>query len=125
LWGDIVLKITIPVFHVTNTAAAEAFYATLGFHADSEDSDKSDPRFVAVERDGVSLHLSSHSGDGVVGSVAYVVVEDVDVLHAELASKGVQIDTGPVDQTWGVREMYVKDGDGNCLRFATPIFEDK
>jgi catechol 2,3-dioxygenase-like lactoylglutathione lyase family enzyme len=41
----------------------------------------------------------------------------VDALHAELVARGVVIDTGPVDQTWGNREMYVKDPDGNSLRF--------
>jgi uncharacterized glyoxalase superfamily protein PhnB len=44
-------------------------------------------------------------------------VEDVDALHAELVGRGVRIDVAPVDQTWGNREMYVKDPDGNCLRF--------
>jgi hypothetical protein len=29
----------------------------------------------------------------------------------------VHIEVPPVDQSWGSREMYVKDGDGNCLRF--------
>ena len=45
------------------------------------------------------------------------MAEDVDALHAELVAKDVRIDMGPVDQTWGSREMYVKDPDGNCLRF--------
>jgi hypothetical protein len=27
------------------------------------------------------------------------------------------IDTVPVDQTWGNREMNVKDADRNCVRF--------
>ena len=46
-------------------------------------------------------------------------VEDVDALHAEFVARGVKIDTGPVDQTWGTREMYVKDADGNSLRFMS------
>ena len=29
--------------------------------------------------------------------------------------------TGPVNQTWGAREMYVKDGDGNSIRFQAPL----
>jgi len=40
-------------------------------------------------------------------------------LHAELVAKGVVIAVGPVDQTWGTREMYVRDADGNCLRFQS------
>ena len=73
---------------------------------------------MGVTRDGVQLHLSSFAGDGVAGSVVYVAVGDVDALHGELARKGVPIDTGPVDQTWGTREMYVKDADRNSIRFV-------
>jgi hypothetical protein len=28
---------------------------------------------------------------------------------------------GPVAQTWGMREFYVNDPDGNTLRFRQPI----
>jgi hypothetical protein len=28
---------------------------------------------------------------------------------------------GPVNQTWGNREFYVTDEDGNTLRFTMPI----
>lgn len=27
---------------------------------------------------------------------------------------------GPIDQTWGTREFYVEDTDGNTLRFTQP-----
>jgi uncharacterized glyoxalase superfamily protein PhnB len=73
---------------------------------------------MGVTRDGASVHLSSFSGDGVSGSAVYLVVDDVDALHAELVGKGVRIDTGRVDQTWGNREMYVKDADRNSIRFT-------
>ena len=72
---------------------------------------------MGLTRDGVWLHLSSFSGDGVSGGVVNLLVEDGDALHAEFLAKGVQIDAGPVDQTWGTREMYVKDADGNSIRF--------
>ena len=72
---------------------------------------------MGLTRDGVWLHVSSFSGDGMPGGVVYIAVDDVDSLHAELVAKGVGIDTGPVDQTWGNREMYVRDADGNSLRF--------
>jgi hypothetical protein len=45
------------------------------------------------------------------------MVDSVDQLHAELVARGIRIDSGPVDQTWGTGEMYVKDMDGNCVRF--------
>jgi catechol 2,3-dioxygenase-like lactoylglutathione lyase family enzyme len=39
-------------------------------------------------------------------------------LHREFRGKGVPIALSPTDQTWGTREMYVRDPDGNCLRFV-------
>jgi len=47
-----------------------------------------------------------------------LVVEDVDALHAELKTRGVTIDLEPTDQSWGNREMYVRDPDGNSIRFV-------
>ena len=115
-------KAAIPVLHVSNSAAAEAFYCQrLGFRrqfAYRVDQTEADPCYLGVTRDGVWLHLSSFAGDGVAGGVVYLQVEDVDALHAELAAKGVSIDLEPTDQTWGNREMYVKDPDANSLRFV-------
>jgi len=45
------------------------------------------------------------------------MVDNVDSLYSEFTAKHVHIDVPPVDQSWGSREMYVKDADGNCLRF--------
>ena len=76
---------------------------------------------MGVTRDGVWLHLfSSFSGDGISGGVANLITGDVDALYAEFVAKGVSIDLAPIDQTWGSREMYVKDADRNCLRFIQP-----
>ena len=115
------LKLAIPLLHVSNSAAAEDFYCgRLGFQrefAHRPEGVESDPCYMGLTRDGVWLHVSSFSGDGVSGGVVNLIVEDVDALHSELVAKGVRIDAGPVDQTWGTREMYVKDADGNTVRF--------
>lgn len=116
------LKFAIPVLHVSNSAQAEEFYCTqLGFKKEftnRSDEKTPDPCYMGVSRDGVWLHLSSFSGDGVAGGVANIYVDDVDALFAEFAARGVRIDLRPTDQSWGTREMYVKDTDGNCLRFV-------
>ena len=115
------LKFAIPVLHVSSSVSAEEFYCNrLGFQrqfAYRLDETKPDPCYMGLTRDRVRLHLSSFSGDGVSGGAVYVAVVDVDSLHAELVAKGVAIDTGPIDQTWGNREMYVKDPDRNSIRF--------
>lgn len=115
-------KLAIPVLHVSSSAAAEEFYCNrLGFRrqfAYRLDEAKSDPCYMGLTRDGVWLHVSSFSGDGVSGGVVYLLVEDVDALYPELVAKGVRIDLEPADQTWGNREMYVNDPDGNSIRFV-------
>jgi uncharacterized glyoxalase superfamily protein PhnB len=115
------LKLAIPLLHVSSSAAAEDFYChKLSFtreFAHRVDDAKPDPCYMGISRDGIWLHISSFSGDAVSGGVANLIVDDVDALHAEFLAKNVRIDTPPVDQTWGTREMYVKDADGNTLRF--------
>jgi catechol 2,3-dioxygenase-like lactoylglutathione lyase family enzyme len=115
------LKLAIPLLHVSDSAQAEEFYCSrLGFRrhfAYRLDDSRADPCYLGLSRDGISLHLSSFSGDGVSGGVAGFLVDDVDALHAELLAKNVPIALAPTDQTWGNREMYVRDADGNSLRF--------
>jgi catechol 2,3-dioxygenase-like lactoylglutathione lyase family enzyme len=115
-------KLSVPVLHVSSSAAAEAFYCgRLGFSrqfAYRPHADRPDPCYLGISRDEAWLHLSSFSGDGVPGNAAYIAVDDVDALHAELTAQAVAIELPPTDQTWGNREMYVRDPDGNSLRFV-------
>jgi catechol 2,3-dioxygenase-like lactoylglutathione lyase family enzyme len=115
------LKRAIPLLRVSDSAAAEDLFCNrLGFErefAHRADERKPDPCYMGFTRDGVLLHVSSFPGDGTSGGVVNLIVEDVDALHAELVGKGMAIDSGPVDQTWGSREMYVRDADGNSIRF--------
>ena len=76
--------------------------------------------YLGLVRDGVVLHSSTFPGDGVAGSAVYLFVDDVDALHAELLAKGVPIDTPPVDQSWGTRELFIRDADRNRIQFAQP-----
>ena len=115
-------KLAIPVLHVSSSVAAEDFYCNrLGFRrqfAYRADEARPDPCYMGLTRDGAWLHVSSFSGDGVSGGVVFLLVDDVDALHAEFAAKNVPIALEPTDQTWGNREMYVKDSDGNSIRFV-------
>lgn len=111
----------IPLMHVSSAKAAEEFYcARLSFTKEWEyrpDAPAPEPAYLGLRRDGVALHVSSFSEDGVAGGVASFQVLEVDALFAEFTSRGVPIELGPCDQSWGNREMYVRDADGNSLRF--------
>jgi len=100
------LKFAIPVLHVSSSRIAEEFFSRLGFRQEFAmrlDESEADPCDMGFRRDEAVLHVSSFSGDGVSGGVAYVAVDDVDELHRELVAKGVSIDTGPINQSWGNR----------------------
>jgi catechol 2,3-dioxygenase-like lactoylglutathione lyase family enzyme len=111
--------------HITDAEAAEAFYCgLLGFQLDfraAANESRHTPCYLGVSRDGAVLHLSSHGGDGAAGGVALLMCDDVDTLHAEFVAQGVAIAVGPVDQMWGMRELYVRDPDGNSIRFSAPL----
>lgn len=115
----------IPVLHMTNADATEAFYCgLLGFRLEFQvraSESRRDPCYMGVSRDGAVLHLSGHAGDGVAGGAVYFLSDDVDALHAEFVSRNVPIHIAPVDQTWGMRELYVRDPDGNSVRFGAPV----
>ncbi|MGD0629723.1 MAG: VOC family protein [Terracidiphilus sp.] len=109
------------MLHVSNAVAAQGFYCNrLGFKlefAHGPHGAEGDPCYLGISRDGVWVILSSFPGDGVAGGVMSLLVDDVDALHAEFVAAGVTVDTPPIDQTWGTREMYVKDADRNSVRF--------
>jgi uncharacterized glyoxalase superfamily protein PhnB len=115
------LKQAIPVLHVASSAAAVKFYCgALGFGQDFafRPTTHADPCYMGLSRDSAELHLSSFAGDGVPGCSVYLLVDDVDALYEELLRKGVHVDMAPTDQSWGNREMYVRDADGNEMAFV-------
>ena len=87
-----------------------------------------DPVYCTLRREGDWLFLSSHRGDGVFGQAIVVTTPDADALFARYRARGlrtpgnpaapVEVHEGPIDQTWGTREFYVDDPDGNTLRFV-------
>ena len=115
------LKKAIPLLHISDSLTAESFYCnTLGFKLAfiyRPHEGLQEPAFLGFTRDGVWLHASSFSGDGIAGNVASFVVESVDDLYQEFLAKSATIDLVPTDQSWGNREMYMTDPDGNSLRF--------
>ena len=53
------------------------------------------------------------------------MTEDIDALFQKFVSRGLvplqrdsPVHHGPVEQSWGTREFYVDDPDGNTLVFT-------
>jgi catechol 2,3-dioxygenase-like lactoylglutathione lyase family enzyme len=119
----------IPTVRCSNMRASLAFYTNvLDFEHVDGDDELSDPSFSILSRDGDRLFLSSHRGDGVFGQAIAITTDDFDTLFRRFRERGLdtpgnpdapeEVHEGPIDQTWGTREFYVADPDGNTLRFV-------
>ncbi len=117
------LKLAIPLVHMPSSREALRFYGDkLGFAVQStyrSDTDKDDPAYHVMVRDGAVIHVSSFPGDGRAGGVVTIVVTDIQNLHDELIRKGVDVGPGIMNQAWGDREVYVRDPAGNTVRFQS------
>ena len=122
----------IPTVRCSRMEASIAFYTkVLDFEWVDGDDDKSDPSFSLLMREGDSLFLSSHRGDGAFGQATVVQTNDVEALFRKFRARGLktpgnpaapkEVHEGPIDQSWGAREFYVKDPDGNTLRFTQQL----
>ena len=112
----------IPVIQVSGSVPAGKFYCDgLGFTIVSSwrpDRTKDDPCYMTLARDSARLHVHSFQSGTTGGGAAYVFVDHVDALYAELVSRGVSVSSAPIDQTWGMREIAVRDPDRNVLTFG-------
>ncbi len=102
----------VPIFRVTDAAATARWYARMGFEVVGEHRFAPElPLYLFLDRNGVELHLSEHTGDATPGTLVYFWVDDVDAIAREF---GVEVS----EQPWA-REISLTDPDGNRLRVAT------
>jgi uncharacterized glyoxalase superfamily protein PhnB len=116
----------IPIFKVRDIAKALRHYTEV---LDFAIADPDDTAVIDLVNGDAVFQLTTYESDQLFGSVANVWVADVDALFAKYKSRGLDtsgkenspVEQGPLDQTWGTREFYVKDTDGNCLHFVQRI----
>jgi catechol 2,3-dioxygenase-like lactoylglutathione lyase family enzyme len=113
-----------PEFTVRDVVRAAEYYRDfLGFEIEGFLQDP--PVFALISRDEVELHLRSggnrtpEDGERRGDPDAYVWVEDVDVLAAELKERGTRLLEEPVERVYGMREIRVRDLDGFILVFGS------
>lgn len=116
----------IPVFKCRDMDESIAFYTKiLDFELVGRWPQTGSPAFAEVNRGDDILYLSTHSGDGAFGSVIAIPTESCDEVFKKFTGRGLDtshkndspVHQMPVDQTWGVREFYVNDPNGNTIRF--------
>jgi catechol 2,3-dioxygenase-like lactoylglutathione lyase family enzyme len=116
----------IPVLIVRDVPEAIAFHTGVLDFELAFASPHEAPFYAVLTRGADELHLNLTPGQGRFGhSSAVVVCDDVDALFASFVARGLSVPTradspvheGPLDQTWGTREVYIDDPSGNTIIF--------
>jgi catechol 2,3-dioxygenase-like lactoylglutathione lyase family enzyme len=124
--------IAVPVFYSSDLERSLAFYTgVLEFELRYPEWRELSLRSGVIDLvcGGAIVQLSRHMGYRPTASSANVEVEtaqQVDEVFARYIARGLDpshrtaspVHLAPLDQTWGTREFYVDDPDGNtlCLR---------
>ena len=108
-----------PIFTVGDIAAAESFYAQLGFVRAYAFPPDGEPGFVSMARDGDSIGLAAGPADDAVA--LWVYVDDVDATFALLRDGDAPVVEEPTDQPWGERDAAVADPDGYPIHLTRSL----
>ena len=120
-----------PYFVVNDVVSTANFYRDkLGFGYNRFWSEP--PSFCMVSRSGVVIMLAQHDQAGAMrpnrmvdpaGEAwdAYIWIDDVDKLIAELMAKGVRITRNVCTQSYGCRDFDVEDCNGYRLCFGQSV----
>ena len=96
----------------TDLARSQRFYGqTLGLAIYREFGD-GPSRGVVYFLGGGFLEVSGRADASGSQVQLWLQVRDVDAVHTELTSAGVDILRPPLDEPWGLREMWIADPDG-------------
>lgn len=115
----------MPVLECADLLRSVGFYRDrLGFSASTWGEP---PTFAIVQRGVVTLALNQVPAPPAVSRrtwAAYLYVDDVDGLYAELSQLGVGIPEPPETRIYGCREFVADDPDGHIIAFGHVISPD-
>ncbi|MBL8525630.1 MAG: VOC family protein [Betaproteobacteria bacterium] len=120
-----------PVLMAHDVASSILFYEQLGFKVSFRD-DTDSPRYAAMRRDGLELHLqwadATQWQPNVDRPAVRFVVDDVDALYAEFVARSARVASPqespwcrPANTPWGTREFHLRDPGGSSLQFYQAI----
>ncbi|PYP66947.1 MAG: hypothetical protein DMD26_06145 [Gemmatimonadetes bacterium] len=99
-----------------DVARGVAYYQdVLGFKINYQQHD-----LGVMDRDEITLLLVARTEQQGIAA-AYIFVQNVDALYAELRGKGANVDGRPVSHPWGLRDFSIVDLERNRLTFGQPF----
>jgi len=105
----------VPEVPVSKIPEAQAALSKVGFTLAWQHNPGQDLMYSEFTHpDGIAVQASESRGDGIGPVVVYFRVSNVDALAAQAGETAA-------DQTWHMREFWLRDADGNAYRFGQPI----
>ncbi len=123
------MKKAVPIMKCSDMRRSLRFYTeVLDFTLKYPEASPED-WLLELINDDAEIQLSYEGHFGTPVNIFLKTAADVDALFARYISRGLDtsrktespIHQGPLNQTWGNREFYVNDPDGNTLRFCAPL----
>jgi len=109
----------IPTLPVKDIMEAVEFYRdVLGFQVDFTYGEP--PGHAGVHKEQACVHFTSSRSTPASGWL-YIIVDDVDALHAEYQKRGLKVVEELATYPWGMREFAVKECNGYVLRFGQGV----
>ncbi len=118
----------IPMLRIFDYDKAIEFYVDwLGFKINFEHTfHEGAPKYIEVEKDGITFHLSEHHGDGTPGSHVFIWCEGVRDYHTELINKKYKYNRPGIEETfYGALTFVVNDPFNNKISFNEKLPEQK
>jgi len=118
----------IPVLRIFDYNKAVEFYVDwLGFTINWEHTfHEGAPKYIEVERDGITFHLSEHHGDGSPNTHVFIWYDGVRDYHTELINKKYKYNRPGIEETfYGALAFTVNDPFNNKISFNEKLPEHK
>ena len=117
----------IPVLKCRNMKEALRFYTTVLDFEIKYPGTTAEESLITLKKGDAELQLCSMEGSQHI--IVNVETDEVDELFKKFLSRGLDtsakkespVHRGPLDQTWGRREFYITDTDGNTLRYGKQL----
>jgi catechol 2,3-dioxygenase-like lactoylglutathione lyase family enzyme len=110
------VKFTVPVLASLDLKETLDFYTVrLGFKVRGRFED-----YAIVSRDDAEIHFWKCGDRHIAENTScYVRAAGIQALYEEFTGRGLTLKE-PVNQPWGMKELYVIDPHGNLLKFGEP-----
>ncbi|WP_018627983.1 glyoxalase superfamily protein [Niabella aurantiaca] len=118
----------IPVLRIFDYYKAIEFYVNwLGFAIVWEHRfEENTPVYMEIEKEGITLHLSEHHGDGTPGTHVFIWCKGLKAYHGVLTGKQYKYNRPGLEKTfYGAWSVTVNDPFNNRISFNEKIPEDK